>query len=152
MHRRASEKSNARSYVCQDSIRSGPWCGRPSRNPSNAKSLGEQIRDQSPGLSLARPRAIDPVFCSKYKMPLLQQPNCQRTSATSLPPESRPRSVGGQRLNSNTLELGHWPPHRPRRATHSTSHASISETANLTQLAPGVKGRQNSPKNSRKPP
>ena len=56
--------------------------------PSNAKSLGEQIRDQSPRQTLARLRTIDPVFCSKYKMPLLQQPNCQRSSAARLPLES----------------------------------------------------------------
>jgi hypothetical protein len=113
-------------------------CGRPFQNPSNAKSLGEQIRDQSP----ARSQAIDPVFCSKYKMPLLQQPNCQRTSAAGLPLESQPRSVDGQRLNSTRAEPGHWPRDRAFLALPQASMAQACQQIANRQSYSSVLRRQ----------
>jgi hypothetical protein len=84
-------------------------------------------------------------------MPLLQQPNCQRSSATRSPLENVSRSVGGQRLNPHSGEVGHRPREGPgslarRRDKPSplSPRATKPETGNLTDLAAAVKCKQTS--------
>ena len=68
-----------------------------------------------------------------------------------LPQQSNSRSVGGQRLNPHSGEVGHWPREGPGSPPPLTGQTAVllelatkPETGNLTDLAAAVKCKQTS--------
>ncbi len=90
---------------------------------------------------------IDPVLF-KYKMPLLQQPNCQRSSAGPLSTGKRLTFCRWTEAESNAGEVGHWPregpsfKEGPSSKSAPLSRATKPETGNLTDPAAPVKCKQ----------
>jgi hypothetical protein len=102
--------------VCSSRSLPSPWWSQARiENKNNAKSLGEQnFRDQSPLQSpFAATSGDRPGFCSNTRCHSCNNQIVKDRPRVRSPLESVSRSVGGQRLNPHSGEVGHRPREGP---------------------------------------